>query len=191
VIAKLLGDKRFYHVLVRIDADLAATTQHARCVLCAGVLHRAYYHRKPRGAPDDLSANDKLRASFCCAACRKRTTPSSVRFLGRRVYLGSIVALATAMLQGPTAWGAAQLRNVLGVSVQTLARWRVWWKEVFVQSTFWKTAKAVFAPPVDEAGAPRSLLKRFGGEEFEPLVALLQFLAPLSTSSGYLPDRRP
>src|SRR5262249_38501710 len=28
---------------------------------------------------------------------------------GRRVYLGSIVALATAMQQGPTPWGAAQL----------------------------------------------------------------------------------
>lgn len=190
MIAKLLGDKRFYHVLVRIDADLAATAQHARCARCAGVLHRAYYLRKPRGAPDDLSDEDKRRASFCCAACRKRATPPSVRFLGRRVYLGSIVALATAMQQGPTPWGAAQLRNVLGVSVQTLARWRVWWKEVFVQSTFWKAAKAAFASPVDEAGAPRSLLARFGGEGFEPLVALLQFLAPLSTPSGYLPDRR-
>jgi hypothetical protein len=191
VIAKLLGDKRLYHVLVRIDADLAATAQHARCARCSGALHCAYYPRKPRGSPDGLSAKDKRRASFCCAACRKRTTPPSVRFLGRRVYLGSIVALATAMQQGPTPWGAAQLRNVLGVSVQTLARWRVWWKEVFVESTFWKMAKAAFAPPVDEADAPRSLLARFGGAEFEPLVALLQFLAPLSMPSGYLPDRRP
>jgi hypothetical protein len=191
VIAKLLGDKRFYHVLVRIDADLAATVRQAGCTRCSGVLHRGYYLRKPRGAPCGLSDEDRRRASFNCAACRKRATPPSVRFLGRRVYLGSIVALATAMQQGPTPWGATQLRNVLGVSVQTLARWRVWWKEVFVQSTFWKAAKAAFAPPVDEADAPRSLLARFGGAEFEPLLALLQFLAPLSMPSGYLPDRRP
>ena len=28
----------------------------------------------------------------------------------------------------------------LGVSQQTLARWRVWWAEAFAESTFWKAA---------------------------------------------------
>lgn len=191
MISKLLGDNRFYHVLVRIDADLAATARQAGCARCPGVLHSAYFLRKPRGAPDGLSVDDKRRASFCCAACRKRLTPPSVRFLGRRVYLGIVVVLATAMQQGPTPWGATRLRELLGVSLQTLARWRVWWKEVFVQSAFWKAAKAAFAPPVDEAYVPSSLLERFGGDAFEQLVAVLRFINPLSTPSGYLPDRRP
>lgn len=192
MISKLLVDKRFYHVLARIDSDLAATAQQAGCARCpAGVLHSAYFPRKPRGAPSGLSIGDKRRASFCCAACRKRVTPPSVRFLGRRVYLGIVVVLATAMQQGPAPWRASQLREVLGVSLQTLARWRVWWKEAFVESSFWKAAKAAFWPPVDEAGAPRSLLERFGGDEFEQLVALLGFVNPLSTPSGYIPDRRP
>jgi hypothetical protein len=190
VIAKLLSDKRFYHVLVRIDADLAATTRQAGCARCAGVLHRGYYLRKPRGVPCGLSDEDNRRASFNCATCRKRATPPSVRFLGRRVYLGIVVVLATALQQGPTPWGVTRLRDVLGVSLQTLARWQVWWKEVFVQSAFWKAAQAAFAPPVDQAQAPRSLCERFGGDEFESLVALLRFIGPLSTPSGYLPDRR-
>lgn len=191
MIAKLLGDPRFFRVLVRIDADLAATAQQAGCARCSGVLHRGYYLRKPRGVPRGLSIEDNRRASFNCAACRKRVTPPSVRFLGRRVYLGINVVLATALQQGPTPWGATQLREALGVGLRTLARWRVWWQEVFVQSAFWKAARAAFAPTVDEARAPRSLLERFGGDEFESLVALLQFVGPLSTPAGYLPDHRP
>lgn len=191
MISKLLVDKRFYHVLARIDSDLAATAQQAGCARCPGVLHRAYYSRKPRGAPDGLSVEEKRRASFCCAACRKRATPPSVRFLGRRVYLGIVVVLATAMQQGPAPWRVSQLRAVLGVSLRTLARWRVWWQEAFVESAFWKAAKAAFSPPVNEASSPRSLLERFGGDEFEQLVALLRFVSPVSTPSGYVPDRRP
>ncbi|NLS97786.1 MAG: hypothetical protein GXX96_37065 [Planctomycetaceae bacterium] len=34
--------------------------------------------------------------------CRKRTTPLSVRFLGRKVYLGAVVVLVAAMRQGPS-----------------------------------------------------------------------------------------
>jgi hypothetical protein len=191
LIAKLLGDNRFYHVLVRIDAELAATARDAGCARCSGRLHNAYYPRKPRGAPGDLSVEDRRRASFCCAACRKRATPPSVRFLGRRIYLGVMVALATALQQGPAPWRASQLREVLGVGLATLARWRVWWQEVFVESAFWKAAKAAFSPPVNGAGSPRSLLERFGGDALEQLVALLRFIDPLSVPSGYLPDRRP
>ena len=49
LIAKLLGDNRFYHVLVRIDAELAATARDAGCAKCSGRLHNAYYPRKPEG----------------------------------------------------------------------------------------------------------------------------------------------
>jgi hypothetical protein len=43
---------------------------------------------------------------------------------------------------------------------------------------------------VNEADSPRSLLERFDGDEFEQLVALLRFVSPVSTPSGYIPDRR-
>jgi hypothetical protein len=132
------------------------------------------------------------RFSYSCAVrtCRKRHTPASTRFLGRRVYLGMLVVLATAMQQGPAPWRMQRLREELGMSRQTLERWRTWWREAFAQSPFWKAARAAFSPPADEASAPRSLLERFGGDELDQLAGLLRFLAPLSTPAEYIPDRR-
>jgi hypothetical protein len=132
------------------------------------------------------------RLSYSCAVdgCRTRHTPPSTRFLGRRIYLGAVIVLATAMQQGPTRWGANQLRRLLDVSVQTLARWRAWWAEAFAGSGFWKVARAAFSPRVAEAAAPSSLLERFAGEPHEQLAALLHFLSPLSTTAAYVPDRR-
>jgi hypothetical protein len=188
LISSLLVDDRLYHVLTSIDFDLAAAARKAGCA-CSGVLHSARYPRKPRGLQNDHHGDDR-RASFCCATCRKRTTPASVRFLGRRVYLGAVVVLATALQQGPSPWRVRWLRELLGVSVQTLARWRVWWDEAFTESGFWKVARAAFSPPVTASAAPSSLLERFAGEPHEQLAALLRFLSPLSTTAAYVPDRR-
>ncbi len=188
MISKLLVDDRFYHVLANIDLDLAEAARREGCA-CSGVLHSARYPRKPRGLPDDHQG-DNRRASFCCATCRKRTTPASVRFLGRRVYLGAVVVLATALQHGPSAWRAKRLRELFGVSAQTLARWRTWWAEAFAESTFWKSARAAFWPPVATSAMPGALLERFSGEPHDQLAALLRFLSPLSTTAAYVPDRR-
>ncbi len=188
LISKLLVDERFYHVLAGIDLDLAETARRARCT-CSGALHRARFPRKPRGLPNDHHG-DARRESFCCAVCRKRTTPPSVRFLGRRVYLGAVVVLAMALQQGASPWRVSRLRELFGVSRQTLARWRTWWREAFTESAFWKVAKAAFSPAVNEAEAPNSLLARFTGDERERLAGLLRLLAPLSTPDEYAPDRR-
>jgi len=97
--------------------------------------------------------------------------------------------LAAAMLQGPTPWRARRLRQLFDVSVQTLRRWQSWWQEAFADSEFWKVAKAAFVPPVDELASPSSLLERFAGTQRERLVALLRFLTPITTPTGYEPDR--
>lgn len=133
-----------------------------------------------------------VRFSYSCAVdgCRKRHTPPSTRFLGRRIYLGAVVVLATTMQQGTTPWRVGQLRELLGVSSQTLARWRAWWAQAFAESTFWKAARAAFSPPVAEAAAPHSLLVRFAGDALDQLAALLRFLMPLSMSGAHVPDRR-
>ncbi len=186
-------DSRLYALLLKFDEDLAAETKRARCPACGGRLDDGRYPRKPRVAAGvKLPKAYDQRFSYSCATrtCRKRRTPASTRFLGRRVYLGAVVVLATAMQQGATRWRASHLREVLGVSLQTLARWRAWWAEAFAESTFWKAARAAFSPPVAEDAAPHALLARFAGDALEQLVALLRFLAPLSTSSGYVPDRR-
>jgi len=180
-------------LLLKFDEDLAAAMRRGRCQICGGRLDQDHFPRKPR-VPTWIKLPDEYdwRFSYSCAVdgCRKRHTPPSARFLGRRIYVGMIVLLATAMQQGPAPWRMSRLREELGVSRQTLERWRTWWREAFVESGFWKAAKAAFSPPVDESGAPRSLLGRFGGDELERVAALLRFLAPLSTPAEYIPDRR-
>jgi hypothetical protein len=55
-----------------------------------------------------------------------------------------------------------QLRQMFNVDRHTLARWRKWWLETFVQSPFWKAARARFLPLVCEGTLPWSMCQRFG-----------------------------
>src|SRR5207245_1492977 len=121
-------------LLLTIDEDLAARARAAGCG-CGGVLHAASYPRKPRGGPNDLGAEHEHRLSFCCARrdCRGRMTPPSVRFLGRKVYLGAVVVLVAVLQHGVTPRRAERLHALFGVSVRTLARWRGFWQETFVR----------------------------------------------------------
>lgn len=181
----LLRDSQLYPFLLRVDADLAQTAKEGCCLRCGGRLDRAAYPRKPRGGPRDLGTEYGSRLSFCCAECRRRLTPPSVRFLGRKVYLGAVVVLVSAMLQGPAPPRAQRLRELFGVSVRTLARWRTWWQTSFAQSDFWKAARGQLRSPPDATALPLSLLRCFGevGQR-APLVAALRFLCPITTASA-------
>lgn len=182
-LVKLFGDATFYHALERIDGELAEETRRARCGRCGGALHAGSYPRKPRGGPPDLPASYSRRASYCCGVdgCRRRATPPSVRFLARRVYLGAVVVLASAMQHGVSASRARALKALLGVSRRTLVRWRRWWSTMFATSRFWTGLRGRFVPAVDEATMPASLMSRMLASAEPAVVALLRLLAPIST----------
>src|SRR5208282_1468493 len=82
------------------------------------------YARKPRGGPAGLGREHAERFSFCCAVddCRKRATPPSLRFLGRHVYLATVVTLISAMQLGITPSRLARLSVVPGLDRRALAR---------------------------------------------------------------------
>ena len=177
----LLRDARFFELLYTLDLDLADQARMVGCP-CGGRLHRANYLRKPRGGPAGLSPDRERRLSFCCDrdGCRLRTTPPSLRFLGRRVYFGVVVVLVTAMAHGVTPRRATELRAELGVDRRTLARWRHWWQEHLPTSSFWREHRARFSPPVSADGLPGVLLDRFApGGERDGVLSLLRFLALL------------
>jgi hypothetical protein len=178
----LLADATFHEQLLVIDQDLAARARTADCVRCGGVLHSARFRRKPRGVPAGLGEDYNQRFSFCCAVdgCRGRMTPPSLRFLGRKVYLATLVILATALQHGATPARLRRLAGVAGIDRRTLARWRTWWLARFTAGLFWKGASAAFMPLVDQTGLPVSLLDRFAGEASERLLAMLRFLAPIT-----------
>lgn len=178
----LIADATFHEQLLVFDRDLAASARTTGCVHCGGVLHSARYRRKPRGVPAGLGEDYRQRFSFCCAVdgCRGRMTPASLRFLGRKLYLATLVILATALQHGATPARLRQLAVVAGIDRRTLARWRSWWLARFPAGRFWRVASAAFVPPVDPTSLPLSLLDRFAGDVRERLLALLRFLAPIT-----------
>lgn len=178
---KILQSVQFFKLLEVVDHDLAAQAQQAGCPLCGGRLDCGNYLRKPRGGLIEWNR----RLSFCCARCRKRTTPVSVRFLGPKVYVGAMVTLAAAMQNGLAPWRVAHLSRELGVTRRTLKRWREWWQKTFVNRPFWKGARGAFARPVAEGTMPLGLVEAFGADGAadgaEGMVRLLLFIAPITT----------
>lgn len=180
----VLSDSRFFSTLTKFDEDLAAEVRAAGCG-CGGRLDSARYPRKPRGGPADLGPEYEWRLSFCCAAdgCRRRVTPPSVRYLGRRVYLGVVVVLVSAMEHGLSLRRVAELNQHLGIGLRTLRRWRQWWRTVFVHTALWRGICGRFVPPVEERALPYALLERFGGAGAARGLALLRLLSPLTTTA--------
>lgn len=170
----------FFQFLAAIDTDLASRARMQGCRFCGGALHSACYPRKPRGGAVEATVAT-TRQSFCCDKCRRRTTPESVRFLGRRVYPGFVMVLLSAMQSGVTDNLIDELRLDLGVARRTLQRWRHWWREIFVGTQFWNLGRGRFMPSIEHAALPMSLLDRFNGTDAQSqLVLCLRFLAPLS-----------
>jgi hypothetical protein len=178
----LLRDPSFHDFLEQADRDLAAKARRCGCRSCGGVVHSANYLRKPRGGP----WRKAVRLSFCCAreGCRRRSTPPSLRFLGRRVYLGVIVVLMSALCHGVNQARLMQLQEFLSVNRRTLERWRQWWLRDFAESDFWKLLRGRFGVPVEPGQLPGSLVERFGGEERSRLIATLRSLAPITGGQG-------
>ena len=181
----LLRDASFWQFLFTVDEDLARTAKSRGCP-CGGRLHGAKYPRKPRGA-GDLSEDYHHRLSFCCDrdGCRKRTTPPSVRFLGRKAYLGAIVILVAAMRQGPAPRRVRELTQLFGADRRTIARWGTFWREHFPQTKFWKVKRGRFIR-LAMTELPRALLEAFiqRADSREDWQRLLEFLSPITITGG-------
>ena len=177
------ADQCLYRLLECVDEELAQRVRAGGCRHCAeGVLHQAHYARKPRGGPEEWTK----RQSFCCDrdGCRRRHTPASVRFLGRKVHVGFLVVLKTALHQGLKPDRLAQLRRVVPeIDRRTVARWRQWWAEHFLATAFWKVARGRFIPPLSSEQVPLGWCERFPVDTPDGLVKLLRWLSPITTVS--------
>jgi hypothetical protein len=181
----MLKDARFWELQLEIDRDLAKSAREEGCLKCEGVLHSASYRRKPRGGPAGLGEEHDVRFSFCCDedGCRRRRTPASLRFLGRKVYRAAVVTLVAAMRHGASAERMGKLRELLGVSRRTVERWRAWWRMTFARSGLFRELASRILPAVATSELPVSLLERFAGDERERLISFLRALGPITVGT--------
>jgi len=178
---KWTSSATLWDALVEIDEEMVAAAAKAPCASCGdGALYRADYPRKPRGLCAEAEPAFARRFSLCCGAdgCRRRTTPPSVRFLARKVYVGFIVVVMSVL----AALGAvAAAREARGVPKRTVARWQAFWAAL-PSTPFWCDARARFATPIDAGALPGALLGRFDGSENDILCKFLGFIAPITVT---------
>ena len=173
--------RRFFRLLQEIDQDECRRVQALGCPDCGGPLDRNDHARKPRGLPFQYFDSDRRRLNLCCRHCRAHNMPESVVYLGRRVYVAVVLVLASIVASGLTPRRLARVRAHLGVSAQTVRRWRQWWQTSFVQSRFWSERRGLFLPTVDVLDLPNELIRRFVRRpEISRLLAFVRFLSPLT-----------
>ena len=144
----ILSNARVWDCLKQVDAAEAEACRAAGCPRCGGVLHSATYPRKPHGLAADLR-DDVRRFSLCCSVCRRRVKPASVRFFGRRFYVGALFLLVSALAVA----GGVRLQTIArrwGISSPTLKRWRRWWLEAFPLTGQWQAKRGELAAPPEE-----------------------------------------
>ena len=102
----LVSSASFFMVLVGLDKAFALGIKAGGCKHCRGPLHQANFMRKGfgYGLPADAADAARVRYSFCCGSdgCRKRMTPSSLRFLPREPYLAVTIIMIAAFNYGLT-----------------------------------------------------------------------------------------
>ena len=178
--------REVFLLLVRLDESVMHRVAAAGCRWCEGRLHRSDYGRKPRGALIAPAGEEFVRRfSLCCAreGCRKRATPPSVRFLGRRVYLGAVVIVASIVALALRT--AGEMRRRTGVPARTTRRWLGWWQGAFLDTEVFVTICARLIG-VDAGQVPASIVGRLADTSTERVRRMLEWLAPLTT--GSVPD---
>lgn len=170
--------------LLEVDRELAAEVGRHPCPFCGGPLHQAHYPRKPRGGPDEIDDAYRLRFSFCCSreGCRKRVTPASTRFLGRKVYFAPIILFLSSLLATLPFSAIRPIVSIHGTTRRTLYRWRNWWQNEFAESRIWKELKGLLSPPPEPASLPGQLLHRFSGHSVDQMASCLVFLSPVGST---------
>ena len=183
MLPELLQTTNLFHLLHRIDIDLAEQQQKAGCPFCGGVLHHSNYQRKPRGGPalpDDLYK----RLSFCCGneKCRRRSLPASTLFMDRRVYFRVVILIVTTLSQNkPQKYSKNMLSRMLGADRKSINRWLAYFHDIFPQSKVWKAIRGRLSSAVPSLHQPGSLVEYYLLHNKSPGNAIINCLQLLAT----------
>lgn len=179
----------FHALLLELDRQAEQRVRAAGCERCQGPLYVAHYPRKVRGVSEEAAEAGRYgqRLSLCCGreGCRKRSTPPSVRFDGRRIYAAiAVLLLSIGASERSELEDAAELvETEPAPSWPTRSRWRSWWRSGLLQTAWFVALRGHFSGPVDAERSPASLLSMFGGGVVDQCRGLLCALSPLTTRS--------
>lgn len=176
----------FFETQEAVDLAILKRVAAAGCRLCGGRLDRGDYPRKPRGGAIGAAAEGPTRRfSLCCReeGCRKRSTPPSVRFLGRRVYVGAVVLVASVIAL--VSMKAAEAGRRTGIVPRTLRRWGAWWQGSFTKTAAFVEIASRLVPAPARSRFPASILERLSGTPSARVETVLMQLAPITSS---MPD---
>lgn len=177
---ELVLGREFFLMLEQADERIVQQAVAAGCAVCGGPLHHADFARKPRGALVAPEGEEFVkRFSLCCGreGCRKRLTPPSLRFLGRRVYLGVVVIVASFVAQVLATAHTSEPKR--GVPARTVRRWLEWWGGTFVCTEVLVALRARLVG-VDESKLPSAIVERLPGSPEQKVRAMLDWLWPLT-----------
>ena len=177
--------REFFEGLTSIDEAIAQRAALDPCRFCGGPLHRSDYLRKPRGGLVAAGGEEFVRRfSLCCGreGCRRRAMPPSLRFLGRRVYLKTVVIAASAIALSIAS--AAAVRRATGIAAGTTRRWLRWWRGSFAATSVYVDLSARLVPTPTRAMMPRSILTMLSDDPPQSVSKLLAWLLPITASEG-------
>ena len=164
-----LFQSSFIQKLQQYDLDTMLAKQALGCPHCGGVLDRADFRRKPRCLFDTLPDRFTIRYSLCCRrdGCRRRLTPKSIRFFGRRVFWSVAILLLSAQL-------------VCGSSMdgRTIRRWKSFWDEDLSRSPEWQRSRGGVLMMDQAAGTLMGLLESYSPLDCDSMRGLLALVAP-------------
>ena len=178
----MLSCARTWAFLEAVDAAEADRCRSEGCGDCGGRLHSATYPRKPHALAAELR-DDVRRFSFCCAECRQRTTPPSVRFFGRRFRVAPVFLAACLLVLSGSA-PVATASRMWGIPEATLRRWRRWWREDFPATAAWRRKRGELAVPPDEPPLVVLVRSMRGRSERSRLLRSLVWLMPWTGHCG-------
>jgi hypothetical protein len=182
---KFTLNSTFHSLLLAIDRELSELTRQGGCT-CGGRLHQSNYPRSPLGLPAEFRPIYDERLSFCCDDCRKRVTPPSVRFFGRRWYPAPLLLLLSALMISINDYRLRQIKRHFGITVSesTWKRWRRWWRDAFVETHFWKQARGEISQNNHRGSSMvRRMLNVFQGLIDKKIILLLKFLSPITAGA--------
>ncbi len=184
MLSELLINKSLFFHLYEYDKQIAKQCRKNPCPYCGETLHFANYFRKPRGEPNGVPENYFVRFSLCCGAegCRRRVTPPSCRFLGRKIYWFPVIVCVVFDMQNPNkeSIGLEKLPIVFRPSRNTLGRWLDFFRHIFPSSGQWVSIRGQVPASVKNDELPIGLLNYFSKVKSnlkKALISCLKFLS--------------